>query len=278
MSATALHLDLDGAWPVNAIPGIAHSDRREWGPALRYCTTKKLVEKFHATVRDELAPFTLYGSGDFHHLTAVLLRRINEPFTLVSFDNHPDWDIRPPNWGCGTWLNRALELPTLQRAVVWGCANGELNWPGRMFARRDRRLDAHPWAEKTVASSQRIWRAVTRMNWRNEFSTFASGLANAAVYVTVDLDCLNEDEALTNWENGLFTAADVAWALRELRRHVRLIGGDVCGGWSVSEYRRPFQKLAAWIDHPKPSPTNLETARARNSRALSCIWPALSGG
>ena len=136
MCSNCLHLDLDEAWPAAMNPEIRYSDRRNWGPALRYCTTARLIEDFYRQVQGELADFTLYGSGDFHHLTAVLLRRVAEPFILVSFDNHPDWDIRPPHWGCGTWLNRALELPYLQQATVWGCANGELNWPGRMFARK----------------------------------------------------------------------------------------------------------------------------------------------
>ena len=43
-------------------------------------------------------------------------------------------------------------------------------------------------------------------NWRERFQRFAGELAGAAVYVTVDLDCLRAEEAVTNWESGLFTA------------------------------------------------------------------------
>ena len=35
-------------------------------------------------------PAFFYGSGDFHHLTSVLLSRVEEPVTVVQFDNHPD--------------------------------------------------------------------------------------------------------------------------------------------------------------------------------------------
>lgn len=277
MIPNSVHLDLDGAWPLTAVPETSHCDRRTWGAQLRYCTTAPLVEDFYRQVRGELRDFTLYGSGDFHHLTAVLLRRVSEPFTLVSFDNHPDWDIRPPHWCCGTWLNRALELPHLQRAVIWGCANGELNWPGRMFARKSAKLDARPWAERTSPVSQRIWQAVTRANWREQFHLFVTSLAMSAVYVTVDMDCLDEANATTNWESGLFTVEDVAWALGELRRHTRIIGGDVCGAWSAPQYPRIFQKLAAGIDHPRLKPIDPAIAVARNTRALGLIWPALTG-
>ena len=34
---------------------------------------------------------TLYGSGDFHHVTLALLRRLTTPFNLLVLDKHPDW-------------------------------------------------------------------------------------------------------------------------------------------------------------------------------------------
>ncbi len=52
---------------------------------------------------------------------------------------------------------------------------------------------------------------MTRQNWRERFGHFVDGLKGERVYVTVDLDCLRAEEAITNWENGLFTAEDVAW-------------------------------------------------------------------
>ena len=222
-----LHLDLDAAWPREALPDAGYLEMHRWNSRLRYCSNGRLVEEFFAEIRESLADFTLYGSGDFHYVTALLLRRLASPFTLVSFDNHPDWDIRPPRWCCGTWLNRALELPNMRRAVIWGCSNGELNWPGRLFANRAKRLQAHPWAERTVPSSQKIWPSVKRDDWREKFSRIAAHLPHGEVYVTIDLDCVTSDEAVTNWESGLFTAGDIAWALGELREHVRIVGGTL---------------------------------------------------
>ena len=104
-------------------------DLRAWGPRLRFCALDREVEEFRAEVAPRIAEadFLLYGSGDFHHLSALWLRRHAEagPITLVSFDNHPDWDIRPPKWCCGSWINRALDLPGVERAAVWGCGNFE---------------------------------------------------------------------------------------------------------------------------------------------------------
>jgi hypothetical protein len=278
-AVSQLHLDLDGAWPRDALPGAAYLDLRERGAALRYCTTGRVVEDFLKTTNGRLADFTLYGSGDFHHVSSLLLRRVERPFTLVSFDNHPDWDIRPPHWCCGTWMNRALEIPNLQGIVIWGCANGELNWPGRWFAnhkaRRAHRLDAFPWAERTSTASQKIWPVVTRANWRLAFSAFAQRLTDTEVYVTVDMDCLTDAESVTNWEHGRFTAEDIAWALREIRGHAWLAGGDVCGAWSPIRYARFWQRVAGKIDHPPQKPVDPAKAAEINIRALRTIWPAL---
>src|SRR5580765_8622322 len=96
-----LHLNLDNAWPAIALP-IGTLDVTRWGPQLRFSAPSRLIEEFYREAPKE--SFVLYGSGDFHHLTALWVRQMTEPFVLVSFDNHPDWDIRPPRWVCGGWL------------------------------------------------------------------------------------------------------------------------------------------------------------------------------
>ena len=274
-----VHFDLDGAWPAEATPPGTRVDCREWGPRLRYSTSAREVAAFYENVRAKSAAFTLFGSGDFHHLTALWLRRIAEPFTLVSFDNHPDWDIRPPRWCCGTWINRALELPALQRAAIWGCGNFELNWPGYWYvdrrALREGRLAVWPWTERLKASGRRRWAGLAREDWRGKFSTFAGSLARQNIYVTVDLDCLREGEAVTNWEQGLFAAADIRWAIEELSRQGRIIGGDVCGAYSEQRYAGWMQRLSAKLDHPRKS-VNAAEAAERNAGAFRTIWSALT--
>jgi arginase family enzyme len=229
-----------------------------------------------------LPRFVLYGSGDFHHLAAMLLRRVSAPVTVISFDNHPDWDIRPPHWACGGWVNRALELPNVRRVSVWGCGNFELAFPHRLFgnrrAVRDGRLEVHAWAERQPPAVQRRFPCIRRNGWRDAFDQFANGLTGQDVYVTVDLDCLRAEEAVTNWENGLLTADDIAWALGRVRQSARLVAGDICGAYSPPTYARWRQRFAAEWDRPKRPVPDPDEARAVNLRALGRIWPALTGG
>ena len=273
-----MHLNLDDAWSSELLPTI---DAREWGPQLRFSAPPRLIEQFYRQHAEQFAAFTLYGSGDFHHLTALWLRRVNESIAVVSFDNHPDWDIRPPRWACGGWVNRALELPQVQKVSVWGCGNFECWWPAQLFgnraAERAGKLEVHPWAESRSPKERGRRGAILRSTWRSKFEQFVDGLGSGSVYVTIDLDCLHAPEAATNWESGNFTADDVAWALGRLRSGARVIGGDMCGAYSVPNYARWKQRLAAEFDHPKKvEKTNVEHAREINLAAFRRLWPILT--
>jgi hypothetical protein len=283
--ADCLHVDLDGAWPREApqsASSLSYLDCRSWGPGLRYSAPSRGIDAFYRFIEDKLAKFTLFGSGDYHHLTALWLRRIREPFVLLSFDNHPDWDTRPPRWGCGTWMNRALELPMLSRAAIWGCGNFELNWPGYLFvsgkALQEQRIEVWPWNERLKPSGRKRWPGMTRETWKQSFAEFAHRIAGQKVYVTVDLDCLTAEESSTNWENGLFVAEEIAWALGQIRRQSEIIGGDLCGAYSPQRYARWRQRLEARIDHPRLPPAHGRDGAARNERAFRVIWKHMTDG
>ena len=277
----ALHLNLDDAWP-NESGGIPVVDAQGWGLGLRFSAPPRLIEQFYREHKSNLAAtFLLYGSGDFHYLTALRLRSVTEPIVLVSFDNHPDWDVRPPKWACGGWINRALELPNVLRASVWGCGNFECWWPFQIFGnRRAERLgtlEVHPWADDRPVKDRKRRGAILRDNWREHYERFLKDLGENNVYVTIDLDCLRAEEAVTNWESGRFTISDLVWALGKLRESSRIIGGDICGAFSEPSYVRWKQRFAAEFDHPKLARPSTELTEKINSAALEELWPLLVG-
>ncbi len=278
-----LHVDLDGAWNAHTL-GLPTLDRRAWGPRLRFCAPDREMAAFFAACAGDLgaARFLVYGSGDFHHLSALWVRRVEEPVTLVSFDNHPDWDIRPPRWCCGSWMNRALDLPHVQHISVWGCSNFECWGWHRVWGNhgdvRKGRLAVHPWADERSAEEQARPTSITQKTWRDRFQEFAAGLAGKRVYVTVDIDGLRAEDAVTNWENGRFSAADVAWALDEIRRGGGVIvAGDLCGARSEAAYARRTQRFASETDHPDLPPFDRAEAARINERTFATIWPRLTG-
>ncbi|MBS0661168.1 MAG: hypothetical protein JSR82_23355 [Verrucomicrobia bacterium] len=282
-----MHLDFDSAWPAE-LGDLPRLNLTAWGPRLRFITRpvdiEKLARNVLRTLEDSSMRFVVYGSGDFHHLSALWLRRfVQEPLELISFDNHPDWDIRPPRWGCGAWLNRALEFsPNLRRASVWGLGNFEYWWPGRLFAPRGHlasgRLEVHPWSRPGLFQRRLRSAAMQPETWPARFEAFARELRDRRVYVTIDLDCLTTEDAVTNWEQGRFRRADLVWALATLRAAgANVVGGDLCGAWSEPRYARRFQRFAARMDHPNLPPMDLAQARDVNVRAFAELWPALTG-
>lgn len=278
--ANQVWFQTDDAWDFLASEGLPVIDVREEAKALRFITKASRIQAFAARHAKALRPFTLFGSGDFHHLSAVWSGQFQEPFTLLSFDNHPDWDIRPPKWSCGAWINRALENPLVEAVSIWGCGNFECNFPWRLLGNRAAaqagRLDVHPWEQAGVRYP--AWLSpLTAETWKSQFQGWVERLAGRRIYVTVDMDCLSPEEAATNWEQGRFTCDDLRWALRILREKAEVIGGDLCGACSTPLYATRFQRLAGWFDHPTVEPLPGEERVARNRRVFEQVWPVLTG-
>ena len=280
MTSRALHLNLDDAWRDEPF-GLPVVDARNWGPKLRFSAPLRLITEFYRNYEAQLAsPFVLYGSGDFHYLTALRIRRVAQPVILVSFDNHPDWDVRPPRWCCGGWINRALEFSHVQHVAVWGCGNFECWWPRQIFgnrrAERTGVLEVHPWADDRPMKDRQRRGAILREDWRRKFENFAAKLDGTDLYITIDLDCVRTEETVTNWESGRFDIVDLVWALKKLRERSRLMGGDICGGYSEPTYARWKQKFASEMDHPKLPRPSPEEIRRTNFAALERLWPVLA--
>ena len=281
-SAETVWLVLDDAWEFNEPLSFEVPKRveaLESGPSLRYITSQRMIERFCAEFGEIFRPFILFGSGDFHHLTALFIRQMKEPFVILSFDNHPDWVVPPVRWSCGGWVNRALENPLVQQVAVWGCGNFECRFPWRLrgnrSACRSGRLWVAPW--RSEKSRYPDWlHPMSNADWQTTFVRFVESIRTSAIYVTVDLDCLAESDAITNWENGRFLLADLHWAINFLRKKTRIVGGDLCGAFSPIRYASWFQSIAGRLDHPRQRSVPDRKRRSINLRALEVIWPILT--
>ncbi len=283
-AANQVFFRTDNAWdfvPEERGLGLEAVDVREEARGLRFITSRAKIDAFFEKHRARFRPFTLLGSGDFHHLSAVWTRQFREPFTILSFDNHPDWDVRPPYWSAGAWINRALENPSVETISVWGCGNFECSFPSRLLgnlrAAKTHRLLVYPWRQRRARYP--LYLNPLRIgNWKAMFHDWLDHNHDRRVYVTIDIDCLVAGEAITNWENGRFTCADLIWALRGLRERAEVIGGDLCGAWSRSNYATRFQKLASWFDHPPQHEPGRQDLLSSNLPTLERLWPVLTAG
>ena len=97
------------------------SDFSEFPGSRLYCS-----EETAGRIRKEISAIPLHaihllGTGDWHYVSLFWLERIDRPFTLVLFDNHPD--DQPCAFGeellsCGSWVRDAVKLPFC-KGVLW---------------------------------------------------------------------------------------------------------------------------------------------------------------
>src|SRR5947209_20587996 len=81
---------------------------KDWGPRIRMGCSFAAFLRFARALAAELGAerdiepkLTLYGSGDFHHVSLALAARQAVRFNLVVIDNHPDWMRGVPILHCG---------------------------------------------------------------------------------------------------------------------------------------------------------------------------------
>lgn len=277
MSAHLRILDTDGSVDAAALAAavpwhsVTRVDLRDLAPSLRLWSRRRNVDAARARIAAAADPrpsITFMGSGDFHHLAALLAERMDEPFTLLHFDNHPDWVRLAPRWHCGSWVNRVLALPSVQRVVTVGCCSDDLVDPGRkggnLPALDAGRLALFPWQHEASRVRRRVadgpghaWRN-GRIHWRNladmplqqAIDAVMAAIPTAAVWITIDKDVLPESEALTNWDQGRMPLAALLAMLRAAGQRKRVLGADICGEYSPPRHANWLKRIEAKMDQP----------------------------
>jgi arginase family enzyme len=241
--------------------------------------------------RGRVPEVLFFGSGDFHHLTALFVSRHPEPVTIIHFDNHPDW-VRYPTINCGSWVNMALRSRNVAKVVTIGPCSDDLQNPEWKFANlpamREGRLAVYPWRSNPT----RLWGAPLttpggntdgkRLTWRNladeSWSDFLDELVGSltvpALWITIDKDVLRSGEAVTNWDQGGMALDHVVAALRRLANSFRIVGVDVCGDYSRPRLKDPLRAFLSWSDRPELPPHQADDL-AVNDRTNARLVAAL---
>jgi hypothetical protein len=244
----------------------------DWGPKIRLaCSHGRFAQFERALNRQIPAPndrepvLTLYGSGDFHHVSLALVRRLRQPFNLLVLDKHPDWVQRIPFLHCGTWVAHALQLPGLRRVFHLG---GELDFdnlfrwlaPWRLL--RSGRIVVFPAVRRFQRGAWRHVeheplraepeRAVTESRVEQLLAPYRDELAGCPLYISLDKDVMTTTDALVNWDSGLLSLTEVQAVLAVARDLAgkRLAGMDVVGDWSPVSLQGWFRQAFHWTEHP----------------------------
>jgi hypothetical protein len=263
------------------------------GPALRLWSREATLDALKDRLRDELpgcgeAEVVFAGSGDFHHVTPLMLERAlardGGPVTLVHFDNHPDWVRFARGRHCGSWVGRAARLPGVARVVTVGVTSHDIGrakaHEGDLALVAEDKLDIFAWEApdggEAVALEGRAWPTIAALGEAAFLDTLSAAIPTAAVYVTLDKDVLRAEDAVTNWDQGRASLAFVAAAVRRIAAERRLIGADVVGDWSKPVYgggpaAALLKRGEALLDQPWRTPERPHADRVNEAANLRLL-------
>jgi len=244
------------------------SSARLW---MKGALKKSISERLHPEDKNSI---TFAGSGDFHHLSSILTRQFQEPFSLIVFDYHPDWDIFPPRYGCGSWVSEALRNRFILKCLLIGVSSSDIStWSiqsGNFSLLKGSRLEIYPYihaptrvfleripennsfkTEGNFFSSRIFWSQLKDKNIPEFFLSLVQSLSVKSVYISLDKDCLKSEVSLTNWEEGKFSLDELLIMLKIIKDNCEIIGMDICGDYSKPSFANKFKAIISCLDHPK---------------------------
>lgn len=186
-----------------------------------YCSIDSLQKIQTRLKKRRHRSITLIGNGNYHYVTYLLLSEIRQPFSLILFDHHTDLEQTgdTPLITCGSWVSIALKtLPLLNRVMIIG---------------------AHPFNQRLVTDIPDKVTIISekdliRLSTTEIVGSILSLLPDLPIYISVDKDVLNRDNAITNWDQGSMTLRQLLDVIRELKRTRRILGVDICGELPLS--------------------------------------------
>jgi len=249
---------------------------------------RRFEEVLGRCLPDDEPAITFYGSGDFHHVSLALVRRITTPFNLLVLDKHPDWMCGIPFLHCGTWLRHAARLPLLRRVYHVG---GDLDFDNawRWLAPRDelrrgkitvfpgvRRFTRGPWRRVRNVPLRENGNPITQECIARLLRPFAPALARWPLYVSLDKDVMTDADAVVNWDSGHLRLAEVIALLAGFVAAARgsVVGVDVLGDWSPVRLGGTLRRVLHWTEHPALAVDPAEAART-NERTNLALYQSL---
>jgi hypothetical protein len=290
-------LDLDGSVSFQkkllaSYPTAVHSFQR-WGPRIRMACSHRRYRRFELALArslggtvDSRPTLTFYGSGDFHHVSLALVRRLRVPVNLLVLDKHPDWMRGVPFLHCGTWLYHAARLPHVQAIFHVG---GDVDfdnyyrwmapWPllrsGKITVfPAVRRFERGAWSELSNEPVRlEADTPVTLDRVERLLKPFREPLERAPLYMSLDKDVLIEQDAAVNWDSGHLRLAEVDIVLNAFLRAAggNWAGMDIVGDWSPVCLQGGLRRLMHATEHPVLNVEPMEAARRNEKTNLKLV-------
>jgi Arginase family len=259
----ALILDFDDS--IRPLPETDVVQLRDRQEAIRFGCRMPVLRALGAElapVLDAHPPVVFLGSGDYHHITYLLIERLRSnvtPLQVVVFDNHPDNMRYPFGIHCGSWVWHVSRLPFVARVHVVGITSRDVEG-GHLWENHLAPLYSGKVRYWCVQRNLRVMRYAGIRHCQSFPSVaalldqFSRALAATSepVYLSIDKDVLARDVVHTNWDQGIMRLEELTSAIEMLQG--RIAGSDVTGDVSSYRYRGLFKRLLSGLDDQPPIP------------------------
>lgn len=183
-----------------------------------------------------------FDNGNYHYMSKIWTDMIQEPFTLVVFDHHPD--MQPPRFGdilsCGGWVKKALdENKFIDNVIIIGVADHLVDEILSEIASHPAGAcnDAPSILDKvTFIKESELGKEIPGQ--AGEDKSLLSSLVSVGkpveplsskLYISIDKDALSPADAATNWDQGSLRLEHMKTLITEIAKDRRIIGVDICG-------------------------------------------------
>ncbi len=288
--------------------GAHEMDEKARGQAIRLWSAMGPLDLLHHSIASQPyahpadARLCFMGSGDFHHVSSVLIKdaaeRCAQPITIVHIDNHPGWVNFEGGIHCGSWINNALEHPLVEKVITLGVNSRDLEFPetkgGNLTLLSSGQMEIYPYAQLPSRVQGEYgsgggyfqlghylnWISITDLREEAFLQLILRRIQTAAVYITLDKDAIFVGEAITNWDQGQLRLRTVLRLIHEIGSRFRIVGADVMGDYSKPVYGGPLvsrllKRAETLIEQPKGDPDPIEI-RKRNSSTNLALLEAFS--
>ncbi len=170
-----------------------------------------------------------FDNGNYHYMSKIWTDMVQEPFSLVVFDHHPD--MQEPRFGnilsCGGWVKKVLEENKfIDNVVIIGVADHLVD---EIRAELSQAGDASVLDKVTFIKESELPTVTLEGHSPDRvYSTFHIP-HSTPVYLSIDKDALAPTCAATNWDQGSLDVAALKEIIACLATSHKIIGVDICG-------------------------------------------------
>ena len=260
---------------------------KDQGPFIRLWAKNSELEKIGSILKTAFninykePRLCFIGSGDFHHVSALLisaaLKTYPGPLTVIHFDNHPDWVTFHNGVHCGSWINQALKNPGVIKIITVGVCSNDLRNPDLKGANLNllsqRLLEVFPYRKKksrvrghygigeTFSQRKKFiqWQSILSIGEKKFIDKILLQIETKNVYITIDKDVLAKDDAVTNWDQGEMRLTYLQSLIEAIGSERDIVGADIIGDYSIpcyngSLWQKFIKHTEVFFDQPWKKP------------------------